>query len=196
MTTSASAAVKCDGAFPDAPVRAGSDIIVRDGTGHCERKRRAALMTLLLIVLLACLDSHLLRAQQTATEEQAVRSRDDRERLAALQRDVRALEGLWSEHFTVNAPNNRVVVGRQANLDTFVKSGIINFSSFDRAIEFVRVDGDFATVMGMETVVARSDAPSAGLKVGQAVKRRFTNIWKKEAGTWRLYWRHANVITQ
>jgi hypothetical protein len=50
--------------------------------------------------------------------------------------------------------------------------------------------------MGMETVVARSDAPSAGLKVGQAVKRRFTNIWKKEAGTWRLYWRHANVITQ
>jgi ketosteroid isomerase-like protein len=154
------------------------------------------LTTLLLIVLLAGLDGHLLRAQQTATEEQAVRSRDDRERLAALQRDVRALEGLWSEHFTVNAPNNRVVVGRQANLDTFVKSGIINFSSFDRAIEFVRVDGDFATVMGMETVVARSDAPSAGLKVGQAVKRRFTNIWKKEAGTWRLYWRHANVITQ
>jgi len=26
------------------------------------------------------------------------------------------------------------------------------------------------------------------------VQRRFTNIWKKEPGAWRLYARHANVI--
>jgi hypothetical protein len=38
------------------------------------------------------------------------------------------------------------------------------------------------------------DAPSAGLVAGQTVERRFTNIWKNEAGTWRLFARHANVI--
>jgi hypothetical protein len=133
-------------------------------------------------------------AQTNTVLEQAVRARDDQERVAALTRDTNALRELWSEHFTVNAPNNRVVVGRQANLDTFVRSGIIDFSTFDRAIEAVRIANDFVAIMGLETVVARSDAPSVGLVAGQAVKRRFTNIWKRENGTWRLYWRHANVI--
>lgn len=133
------------------------------------------------------------RAQGTSVEE-AVRAQDDRERVAALNRDLPALEALWSEQFTVNAPNNQVVVGRRQNLDTFVRGGVINFSSFERAIEFVRVDGEFAAVMGLETVVPRADAPSAGLVAGQVIRRRFTNIWKKEGDTWRLYWRHANVI--
>jgi ketosteroid isomerase-like protein len=126
--------------------------------------------------------------------EQAVRAQDDRERVAALNRDVSALEALWSEQFTVNAPNNQVVVGRKQNLDTFVRGGVINFSSFERTIEFVRVDGDFAVIMGLETVVPRADAPSASLVAGQVTRRRFTNIWKREGDTWRLYWRHANVI--
>jgi ketosteroid isomerase-like protein len=128
------------------------------------------------------------------SDEAVVRSFDDRERLAALHRDVPALEQLWSEQITINAPNNRVVAGRQSNLDTFVRGGIINFSSFDRAIEFIRTDGDFTVIMGLETVVPITSAPSAGLVAGQAVRRRFTNVWKREGDTWRLYWRHANVI--
>lgn len=39
-------------------------------------------------------------------------SLDDLERVAALQRDVAALEHLWSDRFTVNAPNSQVVVGK------------------------------------------------------------------------------------
>lgn len=128
------------------------------------------------------------------SDEQVVRSLDDQERVAALNRDVGALERLWSEQFTVNAPNNQVVVGRHRNLDTFVRSGIINFSAFERSIEFARVDGSFAVIMGLETVTPNADAPSAGLVAGRPVRRRFTNIWRKEGDTWRLYWRHANVI--
>jgi ketosteroid isomerase-like protein len=128
------------------------------------------------------------------SDEEIVRSFDNQERIAALNRDIPALEQLWSDQLTINAPNNRVVSGRQANLDTFVRGGIINFSSFERSIEFIRIDGDFAAIMGLETVKPVSDAPSAGLVAGQVVRRRFTNIWRKEAGTWRLYWRHANVI--
>jgi ketosteroid isomerase-like protein len=128
------------------------------------------------------------------SDEEIVRSFDNQERIAALNRDIPALEQLWSDQLTINAPNNRVVSGRQANLDTFVRGGIINFSYFERSIEFIRIDGDFAAIMGLETVKPVSDAPSAGLVAGQVVRRRFTNIWRKEAGTWRLYWRHANVI--
>jgi ketosteroid isomerase-like protein len=133
-------------------------------------------------------------AQDRNSDEELVRSLDDQERVAALKRDVSALERLWSEQFTVNAPNNQVVVGKRAVLDTFVGAGVINFSTFERQIEFIRVDGGFVIIMGLETVQPFSDAPSAGLVAGQAVKRRFTNVWKNEAGTWRLFARHANVI--
>ena len=34
----------------------------------------------------------------------------------------------------------------------------------------------------------------AGLQAGATIRRRFTNIWRNESGTWRLYWRHANVM--
>jgi ketosteroid isomerase-like protein len=121
------------------------------------------------------------------SDEESVRSLDDQERFATLNRDLPALERLWSEQFTVNAPNNQVVVGRSAVLDTFVRAGIINFSSFERQIEFIRVDGDFAVIMGAETVQPKVDAPSAGLVAGQTIQRRFTNIWKREADAWRLF---------
>lgn len=124
------------------------------------------------------------------SDEQTVRSLDDQERMAALKRDVPALERLWSDEFTVNAPTNEVVIGKRAVLDTFIHRGVINFSSFERAIELMRVDGDFAFIMGAETVQPTGDAPLSG----QTVHRRFTNIWKNEAGTWRLFARHANNV--
>ena len=133
-------------------------------------------------------------AHDRSSDEQHVRSVDDQERIAALKRDIPALERLWSEEFTVNAPNNEVVVGRRAVLDTFVRAGVINFSTFDRQIEFLRADGHFVIIMGLETVTPISDAPGAGLVAGHTITRRFTNIWKNEAGTWRLFARHANVI--
>jgi ketosteroid isomerase-like protein len=132
---------------------------------------------------------------RTADEEH-VRALDDQERIATLARDIPAIERLWSEHLTVNAPNNRIVVGRQATLDMFVHSGIVNFSQFDRDVEFIRADGDFVFIMGLETVTPNTDAPSAGLVAGQTITRRFTNIWKKEGPAWRLFARHANVMAK
>ena len=151
-------------------------------------------ISLLVALLLGC--SHLpeTRAQARSPEEQAVLALDDEERLAALERDVPALERLWSDQFVVNAPNNQVVVGKRAVLDTFVGAGVINFSSFERQIEFVRHDGDLVFIMGLETVRPLADAPAAGLVAGQAIQRRFTNIWKREGNTWRLFARHANVM--
>ncbi len=151
-------------------------------------------ISLLVAFLLATSFTTRLDAQARSPAEQAVLALDDQERIAALTRDVPALERLWSDQFVVNAPNNRVVVGKRAVLDTFVGAGVINFSSFERNIEFVRHDGDLVFIMGLETVRPLTDAPAAGLVAGQAVQRRFTNIWKREGNTWRLFARHANVI--
>src|SRR5207249_1564569 len=74
-------------------------------------------------------------AHDRRSDEDHVRSLDDQERIAALKRDIPALERLWSEEFIVNAPNNQVVVGRRAVLETFVRAGVINFSIFERQIE-------------------------------------------------------------
>ena len=133
-------------------------------------------------------------AQSRNSVEDQIRALDDAERRATLARDVAAIERLLSPDFFVNAPNNRVVVGREAMLDVFVRSGIIDFGQFDRTIEHVHVDSDFVFVMGLETVTPKNDAPSAGLTAGRTIQRRFTNIWKNEDGVWRLFARHANVI--
>ena len=133
-------------------------------------------------------------AQDRKLDEERVRSLDDQERVATLNRNLPELEKLWSEEFTVNAPNNQVVVGRRAVLDSFVHTSIINFSKFERQVEFICADGDFVFIMGLESVTPVSDAPSVGLVAGQVINRRFTNVWRNEEGTWRLFARHANVI--
>jgi ketosteroid isomerase-like protein len=144
----------------------------------------------LLLVLVGCATWTGVSAQDSTSDEKTIRSLDDQERTAVLNQDIPALERLWSDRFVVNAPNtNRVGIGRQAALD-LVRRGLIHYSSFERRVEFIRVDGDVAIIMGGETVRPIGDAPSAGL----TVQRRFTNIWKKDAGTWHLIARHANVI--
>lgn len=132
--------------------------------------------------------------QEDRDTKEIVLALDDAERKAALSRDVEALRRLWSDQLVVNAPNNQVVVGRKAVLKTFVDSGVINFSRFDRQLEFVRVDATFVFVMGWETLVPLADAPQAGLVAGRVTRRRFTNIWRKEPDAWRLFARHANVV--
>ena len=131
----------------------------------------------------------LAQAPARASDQQQVLALDDQERRAALRRDVKTLERLWSDEFFVNAPNNQVVVGKRAVLDIFVASGIIDFSVFERKIEHVRRDGSYFFVMGEETIRRRDQAAGT-----PSTRRRFTNIWKKERGAWRLFARHANRI--
>ena len=96
---------------------------------------------------------------------------------------------VWSEQLVVNAPSNRISADRDTVLN-LMRQGLIHYSSFERRIERLRVDGDIAIVMGAETIMPVGNSPQAG----QTVQRRFTHVWKKEAGAWRLVVRHANVI--
>lgn len=61
--------------------------------------------------------------QDRRSDEEIVRFLDDQERVAALGRDILALERLWSDQFVVNAPNDQVVVGRTAVLARIIHDG-------------------------------------------------------------------------
>jgi ketosteroid isomerase-like protein len=121
--------------------------------------------------------------------EQEIRKLDMAEADAVLRGDLPALEKIWLEEYTVNAPNSQVANGRAEVLKIF-RAGIATYSSFVREIESVVFHKDTAIVMGLETVKPIGNAPLAG----QTVRRRFTNIWMKKKGKWLLAARHANVI--
>lgn len=143
----------------------------------------------LLLLLFAGSLSALAAQQFHEATEDTIRGCEEQERAAVLKEDVPALEKLWSENLIVNNPQNEISPNRGAVLDR-VKHGLIRYSQFDRRIEAIRVDGDFAIVMGSETVVRKDDTGSAAAPVS----RRFTNIWKRSGKAWRMIARHANVI--
>jgi ketosteroid isomerase-like protein len=128
-----------------------------------------------------------LLAEDPSHGERLVRELDEQERVAVMKADVKTLERLWSEQLIVNAPNNKIVIGRAGLLDALEGAGVVPFSSFERTVEFARVDGDYVFLMGSETV-KHTDSP-------RPIRRRFTHVWKNEMGTWRLYARHASTIT-
>ena len=106
-----------------------------------------------------------------------------------LNRDTAALRRVWAEQLIVNSPMNQVAPDRATVLNS-VRLGRIHYSSFERKIEHLRIHGDVAVVMGAEAIQPAGNAPQAG----QKVQRRFTHVWRKEAGVWRLVARHANII--
>jgi ketosteroid isomerase-like protein len=124
-----------------------------------------------------------------SSEERTIRSLEEQERMAVLNEDVAALERLWAEDFIVNNPQNEISADRNAVLDR-VRRGLIRYSKFERQIEAIRFNDDIAIVMGSETVVPKSNAADSN----RAVRRRFTNIWRKTGATWRAIARHANAI--
>ena len=149
--------------------------------------RLLPMVLVILIAGLACTTTSNLA--QSANDEAAVRALEEQERLAVLNQNFTALEGIWSTRFMVNAPNNMVAPERSVVISMF-RQGLASYSSFERTIERIMMEGDLAIVMGAEVVKPTGNAPMAG----QTVNRRFTHIWKKEGGGWRLLARHANVI--
>lgn len=142
-----------------------------------------------LIALVAPGTASAQHVNQTNAFEQEIRKLDKTEVDAVLRKDVAALEKLWAVDFTVNNPRGDIINGRR-EVFALIRSGVIDYSSFVREVERVLIHGDTVILMGLETVKPVNKAPQAG----QTVRRRFTNIWMKRNGEWRVTARHANVI--
>lgn len=125
-------------------------------------------------------------AKQKVAIEQEIRKLDLAHADAILRGDLQTLDKLWTEDFRVNNPFNEI---DQANR---IRTGAVTYSSFVREPESVLVHGNTVIVMGREITVQKGSSPQAG----NTINRRYTNIWMKRQGKWRLVARHASVICQ
>jgi ketosteroid isomerase-like protein len=144
---------------------------------------------ILLAVVLTVLVPGLVSAQsvkQKAAIEQEIRRLDLAHADAVLRGDLAAMDKLWTKDFTVNNPFNEIDKADR------IRTGAVTYSSFIREAESVLIHGDTVIVMGREIVVPKGDSPDAG----KTINRRYTNIWMKRDGKWRLVARHASVICQ
>jgi hypothetical protein len=122
-------------------------------------------------------------------DENLIRTLEGREREVILKNDTMQLSILMSEKIVVQNPENAIVGFRQI-IDR-VKTGKINYTSFERKIEKISFLNGMTVVMGLEILVPQGDTQNAG----KTLKRRFTNVWTKEMGTWKLTARQATIIS-
>jgi ketosteroid isomerase-like protein len=98
--------------------------------------------------------------------------------------DIERLDELWSDSLLVNSPVNRVH-DKQRVLE-LLRNGVITHVLLENDIEAIRREGDTVTVMGSEVVRDKPDSP--------ILRRRYTNLWRREGETWRIFIRHANIV--
>jgi len=101
---------------------------------------------------------------------------------AVLDGDVATLDRLWSDDFVVANPLHHIFA--KAQVLGAIEDGRIHHASYERRIDYLRVDGDTAVVMGGETVVDD----------GASIARRYTEVWLRREGQWRQTARHTHVV--
>lgn len=142
-----------------------------------------------VLVALILVATNISRAAETSASEAVettIRRLDLAEAGAVLRADFDTVEKLWAHDMTVNNPFNQVVKSSGGR----VRTGAVTYASFERSIESIQVIGDTVVSMGSEVVVPSGKSIGAGT----TIRRRYTNIWMKRDGEWRLTARHANVI--
>lgn len=107
---------------------------------------------------------------------------------AIVARDLDAFTALHAPECIVNSPANRVIDG--ATAARAFAAGMIDYSSFERRVEHAgKLPNGMVVIMGEEVLVPRGTSPNAG----KTVRRRFTDLWRNDAGQWRLSVRQATI---
>ena len=121
--------------------------------------------------------------------EVTIRKLENQEREAVLRSDSTALfNRLWDATMIVNTPANRV--GTVEGTKIQLRTGQLAYLSFERHIETIAFNGDLAIVMGEELLRPQGQQMNAG----KLITRRFTNVWRYSANSWRMIARQATII--
>lgn len=141
----------------------------------------------ILLFIFHLLINNFSSAQQS--HEAVIRRLENAEREAILKGDTTMLYQLMSSKIVVQNPENAIVGFRQ--IISRVKTGKINYASFERSIEKITFIGNTSIVMGKEVLVPQGSSKNAG----KTITRRFTNIWMKEKDAWKLVARQATIVS-
>jgi hypothetical protein len=122
--------------------------------------------------------------------EGLIKELDQKNAYIVAHADTLGLMKLLAPEFTINRTTGVIVSGSDKTLE-LMRHGMVSYDSFSVETEMVLVKNpELAISMGSEVVVSGGNRE---LK-GQVVKRRFTHVWIKDYGEWKLLARHANNI--
>ena len=143
-------------------------------------------LLLLLLVNLGLVPSAFTQSQALEKEmKQLEKAQSD----AIVNHDTLTLFNIWAEDFFVNSPSHQIANYEQTK--GFIRARLIDYSLFETNLEKMQAYDDVVITMGNELLKPIGKAPLAG----QTVKRRYTHVWMKRKGAWRLVARHAHIIT-
>jgi hypothetical protein len=126
-------------------------------------------------------------------------SQDHREaevtRLESLEREsvmkgdsVALFSKLWSPNMVINTPAN--IVGTVEETKRLLRSGGLQYVTFERTIQKISINDNVAVVLGEERVRPQGQQPNAG----KLVTRRFMNVWMFSDKNWSIIARQATII--
>jgi len=124
--------------------------------------------------------------EQRGSVEQAIRQIDGERIQAQIHADAAALNRIYADDFIGIGPSGTVRTKPQVISD--FTSGNLKFQSITTDDVQVRVYGDTAVETGRSTM--------DGQDKGKAVPRdnRFTRVWVKQHGRWRLVANHYSLL--
>jgi hypothetical protein len=131
---------------------------------------------------------------QRTPEELSLLAADARQLSAVAAADASAIDSISHPNLRVNAPNNRIVA-RQDFVQA-VGGGQIRNEVAERTPESVTITGDIGVVMGRELSLLAAGSEHAVRYGTTKLKRRYTNVYLRENGAWRLLARHANIVSE
>ena len=126
------------------------------------------------------------RREQRGSVEQAIRQVDNERIQAQIHADAAALDRIYADDFIGVGPSGTVRTKPQVISD--FTSGNLKFQSITTDDVQVRVYGNTAVETGRSTM--------NGQDKGKAVPRdnRFTRVWVKQQGRWRLVANHYSLL--
>ncbi|HEV2567090.1 nuclear transport factor 2 family protein [Sphingomonas sp.] len=107
---------------------------------------------------------------------------------AILSRDAVEFSAAFADDAVVNNPFNRIA--RKKDAERNLATGLIDYATLERSIEYAATRGDHDVVlMGEEVLTPVGKAKFAGEKI----RRRTTEVWTDLSGTWKLAIRQATI---
>ena len=142
--------------------------------------------TLVIAILALTAATVALGQKQSASVEQAIRQMDHERIQAQISADTVALNRIYADDFIGVGPSGTVRTKAQVISD--FTSGDLKFQSITTDEVQVRVYGNTAVETGRSTM--------NGQDRGKAVPRdtRFTRVWVKQQGHWRLVSNHYSLL--
>jgi ketosteroid isomerase-like protein len=138
------------------------------------------------LLVLAAVSAHAQRQSETAVVEQ-IRKADQERIQAQIHADAAALDRLYADDFIGIGPSGTVRTKKEVLAD--FASGSLKFQSIVTDEVRIRVYGDAAVETGLSTMKGQ-DADKVVPE-----ENRFTRVWIKQGGRWRLVANHySNIV--